>query len=124
MHKIKISFENASYIAELYDTDTARAIVSELPISSTVHTWGDEIYFSVAAHIDHEMDASIIAEVGELGYWPDDPSFCIFFGPTPISTDSRPRAISPVNIFGKVNDSLSDLNSITSGEKVLVKLIS
>jgi len=40
--------------------------------------------------------------VGELGYWPVGHAFCIFFGPTPASTDERPRGLQSGKSPGRV----------------------
>ena len=65
-----------------------------------------------------ENDAREEVEVGELGYWPVGSAFCIFFGPTPVSTDEKPRAYSPVNIIGKIHGELVELKSVRDGEQV------
>ncbi len=61
-------------------------------------------------------------EVGELGYWPAGPAFCIFFGPTPVSKDEKPRAYSPVNVFGRVLGDATRFKSVPNGAKVTVSL--
>jgi hypothetical protein len=65
-----------------------------------------------------EKDARDIVAVGELGYWPPGTAFCIFFGRTPASTDSRPRAASNVNIVGKVTGDAAVFKAVSSGTKV------
>ncbi|MCJ7618556.1 MAG: cyclophilin-like fold protein, partial [Desulfobacterales bacterium] len=102
MQKIIISVENLSVMAELNETYTAEKIFEALPLEGTVNLWGDEIYFDIPLELDLENDARADVEVGELGYWPSGPAFCIFFGPTPVSRDEKPRAYSPVNIFGRI----------------------
>ncbi len=56
----------------------------------------------------------------ELRYWPAGSAFCIFFGPTPMSTNEMPRAYSHVNVFGKVEGDATRLRKVTNG--VLVKV--
>ena len=102
MPRIIIEVENISMEAELLDTPTARQIAQALPIVGSVNVWGDEIYFDIPLTIDQEPDASQDVAVGDLGYWPVGPAFCIFFGPTPVSSGDQPRAYSPVNVFGRV----------------------
>ena len=102
MKKIKISVENLSVEAELWDTPTAEKILEALPLESSVNVWGDEIYFDVPVGLELEPDARTEVDVGDLAYWPAGPAFCIFFGPTPVSVGNEPRAYSPVNVFGKV----------------------
>ena len=70
-----------------------------------------------------EADAREDVDVGELGYWPSGPAFCIFFGPTPVSTDDRPRAYSPVNVFGRTLDDASVLKNVPGGAAVNVDLV-
>ena len=67
-----------------------------------------------------EKDAREEVEVGELGYWPKGPAFCIFFGPTPVSKGPKPKAYSPVNVFGKVLDNWALLKDIRNGTLVTV----
>jgi len=88
--------------AELNDSPTAQQIWDALPITGAANVWGDEIYFEIPVMAQQAPDARAEVEVGELGYWPVGRAFCIFFGPTPVSTDDRPRAYSPVNVIGRV----------------------
>ena len=92
MNKILIRFETISFEARLNDSPTAQAIWEALPIESRVTTWGDEIYFAIPVEMPQDSDARAEVEVGELDYWPLGKAFCIFFGPTPASTDEKPRA--------------------------------
>jgi hypothetical protein len=59
-------------------------------------------------------------DIGTLAYWPTGHAFCIFFGPTPVSTGQRPRAYSPVNVFGHVIGDATLLKTVSSGSKVRV----
>jgi hypothetical protein len=102
MGKIIIMIDDIQLHAELYDTPTAGAIRKLLPIESVVSTWGEEIYFNIPLRKGLEPDARREVAIGELGYWPEGPAFCIFFGRTPASTSAEPRAYSPVNVFGRI----------------------
>lgn len=102
MHKITITAGEISLEAELNDSPTAQQIWDALPITGSANIWGDEIYFEIPVTAKQASDARAEVEVGELGYWPVGRAFCIFFGPTPVSTDDRPRAYSPVNVIGRV----------------------
>ena len=122
--KIKIEIRNFTFTARLYNTGTSKKIYESLPLAGNVNIWGAEIYFTIPLTIDEEPDAKEYVGVGELGYWPLGPAFCIFFGPTPVSTDERPKAYSPVNVFGKIEGDLSNLNKIEYGEKIIISKIS
>ena len=120
MRKITIKAGEVSLLAELNDGPTARQIWAALPIEGEAHIWGDEIYFEIPFRADQESDARAEVEVGELGYWPVGRAFCIFFGPTPASTDDRPRAYSPVNILGRVLGDATLLRAISEGTPVRI----
>lgn len=124
MKKIIISVENLNIPAHLNDTTTARQILKSLPLDGTVNVWGEEIYFEIPLNIELEADARADVEVGDLGYWPSGPAFCIFFGPTPVSIDEKPRAYSPVNIFGHLLGDASQLKIISNGSKIQITLYS
>jgi hypothetical protein len=121
--KIKISAGKYSFTAILNKSKTAAGIFNILPLTGTVNTWGKEIYFSIPFSIKEDSDARVIVDDGELGFWPVGNAFCIFFGPTPASTDNKPRAYSPVNVFGKIEGNTSNLKEIKSGEKISISKI-
>tara|TARA_B000000557_G_C20720319_1_gene419837 strand:- start:361 stop:729 length:369 start_codon:yes stop_codon:yes gene_type:complete len=122
MTQIKIEFENTSIDAVLNNSETADKIKKILPLSNSVNTWGDEIYFSIGVN-DGEIDSKEVVELGDLGYWPPGNAFCLFFGLTPASEGDKIMPASPVNIIGKILSDLEILKSIKSGEKVSVKLV-
>ena len=120
MNKITITAGNVSLTAELNDNSTARQIWDALPLEGRANTWGDEIYFDIPVAAPQEPDARADVEVGELGYWPVGHAFCIFFGPTPASSGSKPRAASPVNILGRVLGDATQFRTVSSG--IVVRL--
>ena len=120
MNRITISAGKVSLPAELNDSPTSRKILDALPITGRANTWGDEIYFDIPVVADQATDARAEVEVGELGYWPVGHAFCIFFGPTPVSTDERPRAASPVNILGRVLGDATQFRDVRNGEQVQI----
>lgn len=120
MTKIKITFGNKKFIGELDDSPTAKLVFDALPLHGNANVWGEEIYFPVPFTAEPEMDAVEEVEVGTLAYWPPGKAFCIFFGPTPVSTSAKPRAYSPVNIFGKIHGNLGDLREVSPDEKIMV----
>jgi hypothetical protein len=120
--KINIRFATYQVEAELYDTPTGKAIYDALPFQRNVNTWGDEIYFGVPVNASLEPEAKAEVSVGDLGYWPNMPAFCIFFGATPVSTGPNPVAASPVNVVGKLSTvELENLRRIPNGENVTIE---
>jgi uncharacterized protein len=100
--RIKISIGNLSIEAELNDTPTAQKVGAALPLKCSFSTWGDEIYFTIPVTAPLDSSAKEIVELGELGYWPTGKAFCIFFGPTPMSSQGNIVPASAVNILGKI----------------------
>lgn len=117
---ITISVEDLTVDAELVPSATAIQILETLPFESTVNTWGDEIYFTIPVAMQQEPDARAEVEIGELAYWPMGKAFCIFFGPTPVSRDEKPRAYSPVNVFGRVLGDATAFKGIANGAQIRV----
>ncbi len=102
-NKIKIKISGKILEAELNQTNAAIKIIDMLPIETSINRWGNEIYFKIP--IDEKLENGIeILDEGSLAFWPPGNAFCIFFGSPPASTDSRPRAASPVTLIGKLVD--------------------
>lgn len=118
MRRILITAGDLSLSAVLNENPTAQQIWDRLPMEGSANVWGEEIYFEIPIGADSEPDARAEVEVGELGYWPMGRAFCIFFGPTPVSTDEQPRAYSPVNILGQVSGDATLFRSVSSGTLV------
>jgi hypothetical protein len=123
MARIRFDFGALTLDAELLDTPTARAIAAALPISSSVLTWGEEVYFDVPVEIAREKDARAVVTPGEIAYWPEGPAIAIGFGRTPISKGDECRLASPCNIFAKAIGSVKVLGKVKTGTKVAVTLI-
>jgi hypothetical protein len=121
MKHIVITAGDVSLEAELNEGPTARKVWDALPIEGQANTWGDEIYFEIPVTAREEPDARADVEVGELGYWPVGSAFCIFFGPTPVSTGPKPRAYSPVNMLGRVTGDATRFRAVRSGAKVGIR---
>jgi len=117
-HRITITAGPVTLEAELNDSPTASKIWEALPITGRANTWGDEIYFEIPVRAELAPDARADVEVGELGYWPVGSAFCIFFGPTPVSTGQKPRAASPVNILGRVVGDATAFRQVRPGATV------
>lgn len=117
--RIKITAGDVSAEATLNDSKTAAAIADNLPIEATAQTWGDEIYFSIGITIEPE-DPKATVDLGDLGYWPPGTAFCIFFGPTPMSSGDEIRPASPVNVLGKIDGDPKVFKSVRAGAKVTI----
>jgi hypothetical protein len=106
--------------AELNESDAAQAIYDSLPIVGSGNRWGEEIYFEIPVNESLAEDATADVDVGDLGYWPPGKAFCIFFGPTPVSTGDSPKAASPVNPVGRILGDATALSAVPQGATVRI----
>jgi hypothetical protein len=118
--KIKVIVGKLELEAWLNDTKTAAKVFEALPITSTINTWGDEIYFTIPVTAGAE-DAKELVSLGDIAYWPPGKAMCIFFGKTPISRGDEIRPASPVNIIGKIEGDLKTLRKVKDGEEITIR---
>jgi hypothetical protein len=123
MARIRFDFGTLTLDAELLDTPTAKAIAAALPISSSVLTWGEEVYFDVPLKVAREADARAVITPGEIAFWPQGPAIAIGFGRTPISKGNETRLASPCNVFAKAIGSVKVLGKVKTGAKVEVTAV-
>jgi len=118
---IRIVVGNTALDAELNETSTAKRVGAVLPLKTHFNTWGDEIYFEIPVEAELDESAREEVEMGDLGYWPTGRAFCIFFGPTPMSTPGKIIPASAVNIIGKVKGDVSKLKEVMDEGQVAVE---
>ncbi len=100
MNKIILNFKNFKLNVLLNNTNIAQEIFNRIPFKSCVNVWGEEIYFPIPIILKNEIPTTEV-EIGDIGYWPQGNSFCIFFGKTPISKSSKPMPYSEITLIGK-----------------------
>jgi hypothetical protein len=120
---IKITVGHVALEAELNDTPTAKKIAEVLPLKTSFNTWGDEIYFAIPVETDLDQNAREEVEMGDLGYWPQGNAFCIFFGPTPMSTEGKIIPASAVNIIGRVKGDPTMFKEVMGENQVILESV-
>ena len=120
MSRIRFDFGTLTLDAELLDTPTARAVAAALPISSSVLTWGEEVYFEVPVRVAAEKDARAVVTPGEIAYWPQGHCIALGYGRTPISQGNETRLASPCNIFAQAIGDVKVLAKVRAGTPVKV----
>ena len=120
MARIRFDFGLLTLDADLLATPTAAAVAAALPVTASVLTWGEEVYFDIPVEIAREKDARAVITPGEIAYWPQGPAIAIGFGRTPISKGDETRLASPCNVFAKAVGSVKVLSKVKTGVEVKV----
>ena len=120
---IVIEMGGTTLRAALSDSPAARRIADALPVTVTMSRWGEEYYGSAGLVIPEDSSARELMEVGEIAWWPPGKALCIFFGPTPASTDERPRAASEVLPVGKITEGIKALAGLGSRVKAVFRKV-
>jgi hypothetical protein len=120
MTRIRFEFDAVTLDADLADTPTARKIEAALPLTSSVLTWGEEVYFEIPVHCEREPDARAVVKPGEIAFWPEGPAIAIGYGRTPISKAGETRLASPCNVFAMAVQSVQSLREVKPGTTVHV----
>ena len=107
--------------AELNETPTAQRIAAALPLRTSFHTWGDEIYFAIPVDAELDESAQEIVELGDLGYWPPGKALCMFFGQTPVSQPGKIMPASAVNVIGKMLGDATQLKKVMREREVVLE---
>jgi len=98
-----INREVSIELDDSHSPKTVQAILESLPIEVNINRWGDELYTEKTQIIEKEEDAKREVNLFDVAYWPEGNALCLFYGPTPISTDGKILAYSPVNIVGRIS---------------------
>jgi hypothetical protein len=121
--RIRFDFGSITLDAELLDTPCAKAIAAALPLSSSVLTWGEEVYFDIPVKVAREKNARAIITPGEIAYWPDGHAIAIGYGRTPISEGDETRLASPCNIWARALGDVKTLAKVKAGTKINVSAV-
>lgn len=122
--QLTVRGKEANIVIELNDSATAREFEKQVPFEGRAQLWGDEIYFSSPVDAETGPGDQALVEVGDVAYWPPGKAICLFFGPTPASTDDRPAAASAVTVVGRIVRGLDDCRRVASGETLVVEQLS
>ncbi|WP_274914591.1 cyclophilin-like fold protein [Streptomyces sp. WZ-12] len=120
--KIRISWPAGNVIATLDDTPTAAVLLAALPLQSTAHTWGEEVYCDTGLAPALEPDARQVVEPGTVAFWTEGNALALPYGPTPISRGEESRLASPCNVLGRIDGDPRALTTVRAGDALHVQL--
>ncbi|MEU9994672.1 cyclophilin-like fold protein [Streptomyces sp. NPDC048370] len=119
--RIRISWPAGHTTATLDETPTSKALVGALPIASTAHTWGEEVYFDTPVSTAVEADARQVVEPGTVAFWTEGDALALPYGPTPISRGDECRLASPCNLLGSLDGDPRVLATVRDGDPIRVE---
>ena len=100
---------------------TVKTILDNLPISVTMHVWGEELYTDPIPVTVKEENSKPLVNLLDVAYWPPGQAICLFFGPTPIGNKGEIKPYSPVNIIGKIISKDVKIPINLDGKKVTLR---
>jgi hypothetical protein len=118
--RIRIRWPRGELTAQLADTPTAKAVTAALPAKSRASTWGEEVYFSLAATAKLEPDAREVVEPGTVCFWVQGGSLALPYGPTPVSRGDECRLVTRVNVLGRIEGDPRRLATVRDGDPIEV----
>jgi len=111
--KVILMLDAIQLSGELSDTPAGQAMAAALPLTLGLSRWGDEYYGDLGRPLAKlQGETSQTMEVGDLAYWEPGNALCLFFGPTPASTDKNPRAASPVYRIGNASGDFTAVKAL------------
>lgn len=119
--RVRIAAGGVVVSAALNDSTTADAVWDALPITGSVQTWGDEIYFTIPVDAAEAPDARATVDKGAVAYWPPGSALCLFWGPTPMSRGNEIRPASAVNVIGAIDGDPTVLAGVEDGIEIRVE---
>lgn len=118
--RIRIVWPRGSVTAALRNTPTSAKLLAALPCAARVHTWGEEVYFTVPIEAALEPDAQQVVEPGTVCFWVEGASLALPYGATPIAQKGESRLVTKCNVLGKLDGDPRTLAGIRDGDAIEV----
>jgi len=109
-------------IADLQPGPTVTRLLEVLPCTSSINTWGEEVYFTLPVKTRLEPGARQVVDPGAVCFWVDGSALALPWGRTPISQGDECRLVSPCNVLGQIRGDPAVLQTARDGETIRVEL--
>ena len=118
---LSLNLDGVELLGQLGDSQTAQALAARLPLEINLSRWGEEYYGSIGAPLEGVSGPTQeVMAVGDLAYWEPGTAFCLFFGPTPLSSGEEPVAAGPVHLVGRVEGDWSQVSALGSAVRAVL----
>jgi hypothetical protein len=117
--KLRFDFGSVTLDAELLPTPTADTLKVFLPITGSVVTWKEGLYFHTGITIPLR-DARTEVAAGEIAYCADPKAIAIGFGRKPMACDEERQLERRCNIWARALGDVRALAAVKDGTKVKV----
>ena len=118
---IRIAWPAGSVIADLNPGPTADQLFAALPCTSTVNTWGEEVYFTLPIRATLEPGAQQVVEPGTVCFWVDGSALALPWGRTPASRGDECRLVSPCSVLGRIRGDALVLRTAKDGNTIRIE---
>ena len=118
---IRIAWPAGSVIADLNHGPTADQLFAALPCTSTVNTWGEEVYFTLPIRAPLEPGAQQVVEPGTVCFWVEGSALALPWGRTPASRGDECRLVSPCSVLGRIRGDASVLRTAKDGNTIRIE---
>lgn len=117
--RIVVRGEKAEITVELEERPVAREMWERLPMESKARLRnGSEVHFPILVPRAVEPPDNLGVEAGDVAYWPEGNSLCIFCGS---ASDGSPRVAEDFTKVGRVVDGLEGCGSIRANEDLRIE---
>lgn len=111
--------DEAEIVVELEERPIAEEMWERLPMESKARLRdGTEVHFPVLVPQAVEPADNLGVEAGDVAYWPEGNSLCIFCGP---ADDDSPRVAEDFTKVGRIVDGLEGCGSIRANEDLRIE---
>ena len=97
--------------------------MAALPLTASVLTWGEEVYFDFPVRVHREADARAVIAPGEIAYWPDGHAIAIGLAAPRSPKATRPGLPAPATYSPRRSAMVKVMAKVKTGATVEVRAL-